>query len=41
MSRMITGIDLELFPKEMVEAFGEEVVEEDFRIEMLEVMVGK
>ena len=37
MSQMITGIDLELSPKEMVEAFGEEVVEEDFRIEMLEV----
>ena len=41
MSRMITGIDLELFPKEMVEAFEEEVVEEDSRIEVLEVIMGK
>ena len=41
MSRMITEIDLEHSPGEMVVASEEEMVEEDFRIEMLEVIRGK
>ena len=41
MSLMITEIDLEPSLGEMVEAFEEEMVEEDSRIEMLEVIMGK
>ena len=41
MSLMITEIDPEPSLGEMVEAFEEEMVEEDFKTEMVEVIMGK